>query len=119
MKINYIKQNYYFETLCENHDLSDFDCGDEDLNDFLKNDALPQQNEKLNVTKLVMCDGKIIGFVSLLTDTLILKNIRDDDIKIDIKNKLKVSSKNRPLPAVKIGRLAIDKKYAQSGIGSD
>ena len=36
MKIKEIKENYHFETLNENHDLSDFDCGDEDLNDFLK-----------------------------------------------------------------------------------
>ena len=40
------KENYYFETLNESHYLNDFDCGDEDLNDFLKNDALKQQNAK-------------------------------------------------------------------------
>lgn len=34
MNIEDIKDNYYFETLTEEHDLSDFDCGDEDLNDF-------------------------------------------------------------------------------------
>ena len=90
MKIEYIKQNYYFETLNENHDLSDFDCGDEDLNEFLKNDALIQQKEKLNITKLAICDEKIIGFISLLTDTLILKNIRDEDIKSDIKDKREI-----------------------------
>lgn len=30
MKIKDIKENYYFETLNENHDLSYFDCGDDD-----------------------------------------------------------------------------------------
>ena len=49
MKIEDIKNNYYFETLNENHELNDFDCGDEDLNDFLKNDAINQQKEKLNI----------------------------------------------------------------------
>ena len=73
MKIEDIKENYYFETLTEKHDLSYFDCGDEDLNDFLKKDALTQQKEKLNVTKLIMYNGKIIGFASLLTDTLKLR----------------------------------------------
>lgn len=119
MKIEDIKENYYFETLNENHDLSYFDCDDEDLNDFLKNDALKQQNEKLNVTKLIIFDGKIIGYVSLLTDTLILRNIRDEDLKIDIKGMLNVNSKNKPLPAVKIGRFAIDEKYSRLGLGSD
>lgn len=118
MKIEDIKDNYYFETLNEKHDLSDFDCGDDDLNDFLKNDALAQQNENLNVTKLVMCEGKILGHTSLLTDALILKNINDESLKLKIKGKLGVKSKNRNVPAVKIGRLAIDKKYSCEGLGS-
>lgn len=70
MEIEYIKNNYKFETLSEEHDLSDFECESEDLNDFLKNDALKQQKEKLNLTKLITCDGEIIGFVSLLTDSI-------------------------------------------------
>ena len=69
MKIEDIKNNYYFETLNENHELNDFDCGDEDLNDFLKNDAINQQKEKLNITKLILCEDKLIGYTSLLTDT--------------------------------------------------
>lgn len=73
MKIKEIEDNYYFENLNEKHDLSDFDCGDKDLNDFLKNDALAQQNARLNVTKLIMCDGNIIGFTSILTDGIIIK----------------------------------------------
>lgn len=52
MKIEEIKEKYYFETLTSEHNLSDFDCGDEELNKFLKDDALNQQNAKLNVTKL-------------------------------------------------------------------
>ena len=49
MDIEYIKNNYIFETLTDAHDLSDFECESDDLNDFLKNDALKQQNEKLNL----------------------------------------------------------------------
>lgn len=57
MKINDIKNNYYFETLDETHDLSDFDCGD--LNNFLKEDALKQQKEKvLNILKKTKISSK-------------------------------------------------------------
>ena len=119
MKIEDIKNNYYFETLSEEHDLSDFDCGDDDLNDFIKNDALAQQKEKLNVTKLATYNGKIIGFTSLLADALILRNRRNQKIKTDIKNQLKINNKNKLLPAVKIGRLAIDKRYIGKGLGSE
>ena len=66
MDIEYIKQNYRFETLTDEHDLSNFECDSEDLTNFLKDDALTQQNSKLNLTKLIMCDSEIIGYVSLL-----------------------------------------------------
>lgn len=118
MNIKYIEDNYYFETLNENHDLSDFDCGDEELNDFLKNDALSQQSGKLNVTKLAICDDKIVGYVSILTDALIFKNIREENVSSEIKEKLHLSSNNRSIPAVKIGRIAIDKKFSGKSLGT-
>jgi len=118
MKIEEIKEKYHFENLTEEHDLSEFDCGDDDLNDFLKNDALKQQKSRLNVTKLILYDRKIIGYVSLLTDTLVLKNIQDEKIQLNIKNQLEIKSKNKNISAVKIGRLALDEKYSGKGLGS-
>ena len=117
MDIEYIKNHYYFETLREEHDLSKFSCDSDDLNDFLKNDALNQQNEKLNLTKLVICDGEIIGFVTLLTDVIKLKLINEQSVKFKIKSKLGISSNNF-IPAVKIGRFAIDKNYSKKGLGT-
>ena len=118
MKIEEIKEKYHFENLTEEHDLSEFDCGDDDLNDFLKNDALKQQKSRLNVTKLIIYDREIIGYVSLLTDTLVLKNIQDEKIQLNIKNQLEIKSKNKNISGVKIGRLALDKKYSGEGLGS-
>ena len=66
MEISYIKENYRFEILSDKHDLSKFNCGVVDLNNFLKYDALNQQDMNLNLTHLVICDDEIIGFVSLL-----------------------------------------------------
>lgn len=37
----------------------------------------------------------------------------------DIKDQLNITSKKRKLPAIKIGRLAIDKKYSKQGLGSE
>ena len=48
-----------------------------------------------------------------------VKDIRDEDIKIDIKDQLSSSSKKRKLPAIKIGRLAVDEKYSGMGLGSE
>ena len=119
MDIEYIKENYRFETLNGEHDLSDFKCESDDLTDFLKDDALTQQKSKLSLTKLIMCDDTVVGYVSLLTDTILLKDIRDADTKHDIKNQLDITSKKRKLPAIKIGRLALDDKYAHKGLGSE
>ncbi len=118
MEIKEIKENYYFETLNGNHDLSDFDCGDDDMNDFLKNDALTQQESELNVTKLVIYDNNIIGFASLLTDTILIRNIRDENISLNIKRQLNITTKNRSIASVKIGRMAIDKKYHRKNLGT-
>ena len=43
MDYEYIKEHYNFEILSEEHDLSNFECDSDDLNDFLKNHALKQQ----------------------------------------------------------------------------
>lgn len=115
MKIDYILENYNFEKLSSNHELSSFNCGSQDLNDFLKNDALKQQKENLNVTQLVVCDNEIIGFVSLLADNLKLKNI-DEKTKELIQGHL---PHTQEVPGVKIGRFAINKKYSRNGIGTN
>ena len=118
MDIEYIKNNFYFEILSSKHDLSNFKCASDDLNDFIKNDALRQQEMNLNITQLAICDGEIIGFVSILTDTIKIKTIEDKSLKEEMKNELNVVGEDNTLPAIKIGRFAIDEKYAQKGLGS-
>ncbi len=117
MDIEYIKENYYFEILNEKHDLSNFECDSNDLTNFLKDDALKQQDMNLNLTQLVICDNEIVGFFSLLTDTLKLKTLENNNLKKEIKLELDISENNE-IPAIKIGRLAIDKKYSKKGLGS-
>ena len=117
MDIEYIKENYYFEILNEKHDLSNFECDSNDLTNFLKNDASKQQDMNLNLSQLVICDNEIVGFFSLLTDTLKLKTLENNNLKKEIKLELDISENNE-IPAIKIGRLAIDKKYSKKGLGS-
>ena len=118
MKIEEIKENYYYETLTAEHELNDFDCGDDELNNFLKEDALKLQKSKLSLTKLIICDGEIIGYISLLTDGIKIRKIKNEKIKLDIKEQLDIREKNKLLPAVKIGRLALDKEFLGKGLGT-
>lgn len=55
--------------------------------------------------------------VSILTDSMKLKILEDEETKKEICNELNISENNE-LPAIKIGRFAIDKKYAKQGLGS-
>lgn len=116
MDIEYIKENYIFETLNENHDLDDFECESEDLTNFLKNDALNQQDLNLSLTHLVICEGVIVGYVSILTDSMKLKILEDETVKKEIRAELNITENNE-MPAIKIGRFAIDKEYAHKGLG--
>lgn len=116
MKINHNKKSFKIELLNQNHDLTNFDCGDLDLNDFIKNEALKEQNKKLNITYLITINNEIIGYFSLLTDKIEIKYIKNEEIKKNILSDLK--NQYKTIPSVKIGRLAIDKKYAKQGIGT-
>jgi len=78
MYIDKIKNNYYIVKLSEEQSLCDFSCGLEDMDDFLKNDALIQQEDNLNVTYLAKYRDEIIGFFSLLSDIIKLKDIDNE-----------------------------------------
>jgi len=58
------------------------------------------KNENLNVTKWAIYNEKIIGFTTLLTDTLLLKNIKEDELKKEILKKLKLSDEKKLISAV-------------------
>ena len=118
MNTKYIKDHYQFQPLTVEHVLTDFECSSKDLTEFLRNDALTQQELYLNSTNLIMCKDKIIGFVSLLTDTFKIGNIQDEKLKKIIKKELNLIGNKNIVPAVKIGRFAIDKKYAGKGLGN-
>lgn len=98
MDKKYILKNYFFEKLSGKYDLSKFSCNSDDLSEFIKNDALKQQKENLSTTQLVLCDNEIIGFFSLLADTINMKYIQD---KISIETIKEHKPQIKHLPGVK------------------
>lgn len=63
--------------LDEADDLSFFNCNSEELNDFLKTNALLDQNNLVNRTRLCFCNDSLAGFYSLAADTIETKNVID------------------------------------------
>lgn len=95
-----------------------FDCDKTDLNEFLKEDAIPHMDELIGVTYVFTpaSDPKeIVCFFTVSNDLLQLKEAGSSK-----KSKIKKAmprAKHRPdYPSVKIGRLGVNKQYHGSGI---
>ncbi len=50
-----------------------FDCGVQDLNEFLKDDALKHQKERIAATYLCFYEHEFVGYFSWLTDAIEIK----------------------------------------------
>lgn len=100
--------------------LTNFSCGDSDLEDFLQNDAINYQNELLAVTYLFLNNNdrlEIVAFFSVTNDKL------TDDGTITIWNRLSRRIPNykrrKQYPSVLLARLGVDSKYQGFGIGAN
>lgn len=100
----------HVEYLRDRHNISFFRCSNDDLNDFLKEDAKKSQEDLISRTYLCLWqNNSILGYLTLVTDTIEVKLIEKDD---------GVDGYPYPrYPAIKIARLAVDEKFEGWGIG--
>lgn len=100
------------EKLSPLHNTAGFVCGDADLDEFLKKDALEGQNFLNSVTYLFICNGRILGFVTACCDSIKLE-------KTEKKSHAGLESKQYlEFPAIKIARLAVAMDMEKCGLGS-
>lgn len=101
--------------------ISAFDCNDEDLNDFILNEACLYRNALLSVTYVVedKTTHDILAYFSLANDKI---SISDFESKAEFnrfrKHKFVNEKRLRSYPAIKIGRLAISQKAQHQSIGT-
>lgn len=95
--------------LQDNRILTDFDCGNPNLNTWLKRYAM--QNQRANSAKtFVVCEGnRVVGFYSLAVGS-----IEPDMASPRIKKGLA----RRPIPVMILARLAVDQALQGRKIGS-
>ena len=98
------------EKLEDKHDLSSFQSYEKELVDFLVEDALNNQKQKLSVTFLWFYDNKLVGYVTLLNDKINLEG----DLKAFFREK---DIHYKSLPALKIGRLCVHDNFQRRGLG--
>ena len=90
------------------HDLNHFESGEPSLDEWLKKRALKNQASDTSRCFVLCKDKEVIGYYSLSAGA------------ISHENAPKAMRRNMPdpLPVLLLGRLAIDKKYHNQGLGS-
>jgi len=105
--------------LDDNNLITNFDCGDKDLNDFFNNDAILYQNERLGKTFFHRHNQtqKVVCAFSLSADsvkTFLLTNNRRRKIKEMLPHEKSLQS----YPAMLIGRLGVSAEFTGQGVGT-
>jgi ribosomal protein S18 acetylase RimI-like enzyme len=96
--------------LTGSHDRQGFDCGRQELNDWLRQVARQHQEKGLSRTFVATLDeapDSICGYYALTLAELENRNLPEAWRK----------KMPRRIPGVKLGRLAVDKKFQSKGLG--
>lgn len=103
-------------------DIKPFKCSDDDLNGFLIDDAKHYLRELLASTYILedSLKKKSVAYFSLLNDSIIFNaETMEKSAWNRINRKIPNGKRRGHYPALKIGRLAVDKEYAGMGLGRD
>lgn len=105
--------------LTEDIDIKPFKCADDDLNEFLFEDAKQFQSELMTVTYLLeyLEENNTAAYFSLLADKIIF-NPDEKGVWNKLNRNIPNSKRRRSYPAVKIGRLAVNEEYSGQGLGT-
>lgn len=93
-------------------DIAAFSCGDRDLDDFLRDDALRLDRARAARTWLARYDGALVGYITLLCDAIILETRE--------RKGLALRHEDHPvIPALKVARLGVSESFRAShrGVG--
>ncbi len=109
---------YEYQDLTPETDFKTFKCADSDLNDFLYEEAKGYQSQLLAKTYLVVNSENqdVIAYFSLLNDAVRLEDT-ERSVRNRINRRIPNNKRHKHYPAVKIGRLAVDERYAHMGFG--
>ena len=104
--------HYSIIPISKNIHRKDFDCGIEELNRYLAQFALP--NDRNNIGKTFVAVSDFYPQIPMGFYTVSMAQIKVSDLPDSIRSGLP----RYPIPAMRLGKLAVDKKYQGSGIGS-
>ena len=96
------------ELLEVSHDVEDFDCGNETLNDWLRRRAPRNQQEGSSRTWVVADGARVVGYYASATAVV----ARTEATRRAARNQ------PDPLPAMLLGRLAVDHQHQGRGLAA-
>lgn len=96
------------EPLSKQHDRSQFHCGIPELDHYIKEHVSQDVKRRLNSAFVAVSGKRVVGFYSLSATS-----ISREDLPEKISRKLP----KYPIPAVLLGRLAVDQAYQGQGLG--
>ena len=100
-------------------EVSEFDCGDQELNSFIMDDAVDYHKNRLAESYLLKDEGKTVAYVTLLNDRVSVDSFDDKTSFNRFRRKHFENPKRlKAYPAIKVGRLAVRHTLARRGYGS-
>ena len=96
------------ERLSGSHNVADFDCGKQPLNDYLKRHALQSQNGDFGTTFVVHRGGVVLGYFTTAASAV------EHDAAPDRMSK---GGSRNAIPALLLGRLAVDQSMRGKRLG--
>lgn len=116
-----IAQRYQIRRLGRGEAVSSFDCGDEDLNDFILNESVLYRQARLAVTYIIEIKGtnNVAGFFSLANDRVSISDFENKTEFNRFRKKRFINEKRlKSYPAAKICRLGIDLSAKGQSLGT-
>lgn len=112
---------YQIRKLSTQETIESFNCGDDDLNDFILNEAQLYSKARLAVSYVIEKreSKQVVGFFSLANDRVSLSDFENKTEFNRFRKKRFVNDKRiKSYPAVKIGRLGIDISAKGQSLGT-
>jgi hypothetical protein len=120
MTYNDILTNYTIRKLNEDEKITSFDCGDEDLNDFILNESHLYRKELLAVSYVLEHNStkKVVGYFSLANDRISINDFPNNNLFNRFRKRFVNKKRIKSYPAAKLCRLGIDVSVKGESIGS-